>query len=259
MGKNMENEIIEKILSGASLRCVMRPDDEIPTNRPLHDECFDLPHVIINGEEFCAITSREIVTKPGVELPIVFYYTHNGLFGSFSPVEVEAGLVGPKDVLWVSLAPRKRYRKFEWLVRGAYKKIWDSMNMRDIEPVRQAVLRGASLKVAFLDEEEIWNIHPVILPQVACNEKAFLLQTNFIAYPFFIRNIQVLEGYIDSEGWREYIDGDKLCFTEGRRFKDLPFQAFYHLRNDGTYKSYYDLARGDTVNSYKHLMVFADE
>lgn len=255
----MEEQIVARLLAGASLRCVMQPNDEIPTNRPLHDECFQLPHIIVDGNNFTAITGRDIVTIPGKEWPIVFYYTnYRDLFGTLDPVRVEPGFKGGDNVLRMSMSPRKRYRKFEWLLNEDQVKVWDSQEGQDLEAIRAAVLRAAPMKAVFLDEEQVWNIHPVILPQVACQEKSFLLQTAYIPYPQVIRRTQEIEKFIDTNPeLRLFFNDDRQCF-EGLRASLLPpFHAFYHLTNDGTYKSYYDLARGNTTNSYQRLMVFA--
>ena len=47
-----DKEIVEELLNGASLRTFMMPDSSIPSNYPEHIETYDLPHIIINGENF---------------------------------------------------------------------------------------------------------------------------------------------------------------------------------------------------------------
>jgi len=256
----MDDGIAAQLLAGASLNCVMRPNDEIPSNRPLHDECFQLPHIIIDGSKFSAITLRDIVTHPGMAWPIVFYYTnYKEMFGTFSPALVEPLYQGEK-LLQTSLSPRERYKKFDWVVNENCKKIWDSQESRDLNAIRATVLRAGRMKAVFLDEEGIWNIHPVILPQVACAEESFLLQTAYIAYPQFFRKVSEIENRVETE--KElcaYFKEEKRCFKGGMRGDVPPFHAFYHLHHDGTYKSYYDLARGNTTNTYKRLMIFSEE
>lgn len=256
----MEESMVEKLLAGASLRCVMQPDDEIPGNRPLHDECFQLPHVIVDGKNFTAITGRDIVTKPGADWPIVFYYTNYlELFGTFNPVQVEPGY-GEGSVLRMFFSPRKRYRKFEWLLNEKCIKIWDSEEGQDFTGIRAAVRRAAPMKAIFLDEEQVWNIHPILLPQVACNEDSFMMQTAYIAYPQIFRQTGELEKSVaGSQDLQRYLTDAKSCFTRGRESNQRPFHAFYNFNHDGTYKSYYDLARGETMHRYQRLMIFAEQ
>ena len=47
-----DEEIIQGILEGCSLRTFMVPDPAISTNRPEHIESYDLPHVNIKGKHF---------------------------------------------------------------------------------------------------------------------------------------------------------------------------------------------------------------
>ena len=256
----MTDGIVTRLLSGAALNCVMRPNDEIPTNRPLHDECFQLPHIIIDGEKLSAITPRDLVTKPGEDWPIVFYYTnYHEMFGTFAPVSVAPLYRQGKNTLRTFLAPRKRYSNFSWLLNETVK-VWDSQECRDMEAIRSSVRRAARLKAVFLDEEDIWNIHPVILPQVACAEDSFLLQTEYTVYPLFFRRVSEIETRIETDKeFESYFSEERRCFELGFAGQLHPFHASYQLCHDGTYKSFYDLARGNTSNSYKRLMVFSEE
>lgn len=256
----MADDIVEKILAGAALRCVMQPDDEIPTNSPLHDECFDLPHIIVDGDKFSAVTHRELVTNPLSELPVVFFYTnYQEMFGSFSPIQGQPGM-GGDNLLSTNFAPRKRYKTFAWLCNKNWRKIWDSNGEQDIRALRLAVRQASPLKAAFLDQENIWNIHPVLLPQIVRDADAFVLQTGYLAYPQFFRSTREIEEYIlANDQCRAYFTEEKLCFVKKNLVKSTVFHAFYHLYHDGSYKSYYDLARGDTINQYQRLIVFAAE
>lgn len=256
----MEDEIVACLLAGASLRCAMRPDDEIPANRPLHDECFQLPHIIVDGKNFTAITGRDIVTKPNSYWPNVFYYAnYRELFGTFAPIQVEPGYNG-ENILNMFFSPRKRYQKFDWLHNERGTKLWDSREGGDLTALRAAVLGAVPMKAIFLDEEQVWNIHPIILPQVSCREDAFVMQTAYIAYPQIFRQTEEWQKIIGEDPELErYLTDTKLCFTVARELLQPPFHAFYHLYHDGTYKSYYDLARGDTMHQYQRLMIFAEE
>ena len=47
-----DEELVQGMLEGLSLRTFMIPDPAMPRNHPEHMESYDLPHVVINGNNF---------------------------------------------------------------------------------------------------------------------------------------------------------------------------------------------------------------
>ena len=80
--------LIAKVLDGQSLRTRMVPDSAIPSNFPEHIETYDLPHVIINGDQFWG-KSETAHLSIADDQPIgnaAFCYTNSGnVFMSFGP------------------------------------------------------------------------------------------------------------------------------------------------------------------------------
>src|SRR3972149_3509184 len=142
-----DKEIIEKLLNGASLRTFMIPDESIPSNFPEHIETYDLPHIIINGDYFWGKSES------------AHYYN--------------------ADTNGITFMSKKRYKVHSWVLKENYRLIWDSEVSKSTEEVMKAVELSFKFKIAILDSEDIWNIHPVDLPMYYTHKKTFELKTVF--------------------------------------------------------------------------------
>jgi hypothetical protein len=255
---NKNNHFIEQMLAGSSLRTVMTPDDDIPRNQPLHDEGFDLPHVVISGETFYGITDSSLFTvfnKP--QLPVSFYYSNqNDIFGSFSPENV---FTDKDHLLRFHIASKKRYKHHQWIFRNSSSLIWEHTGKKQTGLLRDAIRSSRKLTVGFLDEENVWNIHPVALPQMNRNDDAFVLKTHYTIYPYVFRNPAAMTDLIQNNVGKEYFDNKSEYQSHFKLAIHHPFIAFYHLYPDGTYQSFYDLQRGNTKNTYLNLRIFAEQ
>src|SRR3990167_3019389 len=79
------NDIIDKLLDGASLRTFMIPDSSIPSNYPEHIESYDLPHVIINGGYFWGKSETAHLT-PQLRVAAFCYTNIDNIFCSYNPM-----------------------------------------------------------------------------------------------------------------------------------------------------------------------------
>ena len=161
-----DDEVIAKILDGYSLRTSMVPDPAIPTNRPEHVESYDLPHVVIDGDRFW-----------GKSDTVHLFHTHGDTERNLIPGDTRNGLAAfccsNKGDLFFSYTPdqdrlstinRSRYKKHAWALRGKNTLIWDSEDDETAQVVGKAIECAAKLNIAMLDNEDIWNVHPVDLP-----------------------------------------------------------------------------------------------
>ena len=152
-----DKEIIKKLLNGASLRTFMIPDESIPSNYPEHIETYDLPHIIINGEYFWgkSETTHLIHTLGSRDAGVTsFCYTNIGnIFCSYNP-----------KTSGVMFMNKRRYRAHRWYLNDNFRMIWDSEMDNSTEVIRQEIESCSKFKIAMLDSEDIWNIHPVDLP-----------------------------------------------------------------------------------------------
>ena len=111
-------------------------------------------------------------------------------------------------------------------------------------------------KIAMLDSEDIWNIHPVDLPMCYCADGKFQLKTVMDEYPAFFRYTHETNTILDSH--REFFDTMPLDSRSGAWGTDaVKFYAFYSLSSDGSYYNCFDIHRS-TTQQYKRLKVFAD-
>jgi len=244
------DEIIEKLIDGCSLYTYMVPDDSIPTNRPLHAEGFYLPHVIITGDVFWGM-SRSVHLMHALGKDEVgflsFCYTNRGdsLFFSYSP--------GERGSVFMSL---KRYKSHKFVVKDKWELIWDSESNEKYQNSRIAdcIKQGLCFKIAMLDIEDIWNIHPVDLPMYHINEGRFSIRTEYFDYANIIRQPEAIDTLVEDN---KVFFGKKPESNKGGTLRGncRPFRSFYNLFDNGEYYNFYDIPRG-TTQKYKKLKIF---
>ena len=176
-----DEEIVKSLIGGASLRTVMIPDDAMASNRPEHTETYDLPHVLINDCSFWGKSeTAHLFHSPGSEGTgeVAFGYTNIGsLFCSYNPSTRGARLMS-----------KKRYKKHIWVLKNNFRLIWDSAQDDPADRIKNEIESGCKFKIALLDSENIWNIHPVDLPMYYSKTGVFELKTVMDQYPTFFRH-----------------------------------------------------------------------
>ena len=243
----MENEeIIRRVLDGYSLSTFMVPDPTFPSNAPRHSETYDLPRVVINGQDFWAMSeTRHLSIADGTAFPNVsFCYTSAGdIFCSYG-----AGFEGGLYVM-----PKSRYEIHERRLRRNYGLIWDSDDGTPASVLGDEIERGSKFTIAMLDTEDIWNVHPVDLPMYYAATEPFELKTASDQYPQVFRDPDAFrKRFMEGEGVRNiWSEGKATAFTAPG------FSTFYRLNSDGTYVNYYDIPRSSR-HEYKRLKVFSD-
>ena len=244
-----DKEIIEKLLNGASLRTFMIPDESIPSNFPEHIETYDLPHIIINGDYFWgkSDTAHLGYTKDRLNMMIVaFCYTNiGGIFGNYNPNKGS-----------VRFMNKRRYKIHRWYLKENYRLIWDSEESKSTEEVMKAIELSSKFKIAMLDLEDVWNIHPVDLPMFYTSKKKFELKTVFDNYPMFFRYPSEVKKLLHQ--FSELFESntpDKL--QECININCKGFCSFYSVSPNGDYYNYFDISR-KTTQRYKRLKVFVD-
>jgi len=248
---NNNGDLVQKLIDGYSLHTCMVPDDSMPTNSPLHCEGFYLPHIIIVGNVFWGMSRTVHVSHSREEFGIShFCYTShpNGLFYSYTP--------GVKGITFMST---KRYKRHEFIVKDDWTLIWDSEIEQESQNHRidRLIERGARFKIAMLDEENIWNIHPVDLPMYHRDEGSFSIKTEYFQYAFIIRSPKDIDELIEVH--KTFFNTKPESNKDGTLIgKCEPFTAFYNLVDNGGYYNYYDITRGSN-QKYKRLRVFCDK
>ena len=243
----MENEeIIGKILDSYLLRTFMVPDPVLPQSAPQHAETLDLPHVVINGQDFWAKseTRHLYIADDTPYTNVSFCYTRAGdIFCSYG-AGMESGL---------SAMPKSHYKVHEWRLHRKHRLIWRSDEATPASVIGDEIEQGSKFTIAMLDVEDIWNVHPVDLPMYFTATNTFELKTANDHYP---------QGFREPNAFRDRIPEDEavkgLCSEGKAAVSTTPgFSTFYNLASDRTYASYYDISRASR-HQYKRLMVFSD-
>ncbi len=253
----MDNEeIIQKLINGQSLYSYMIPDDSLSNNRPLHSEGFYLSHIIITGDVFWGM-SRTVHLghyhgSNSYSISHFCYTNHpDSLFFSYSP-----SLDGNDIITLMSI---KRYKSHKFIAKDNWRLIWDSEwdEKHQDKSLDHWIKQGLRFKTAMLDDEDIWNIHPVDLPMFHINEGTFNIKTELFGYPGILRNSKSFNDFI--EPYRTFFDKKPDSDEEGALSGKCPsFRAFYNLFDNGEYYNFYDIPRG-TKQKYKRLMVFCEK
>lgn len=251
----MDNEeIIQKLINGQSLYSYMIPDDSLPTNRPLHSESFYLPNVVITNNVFWGM-SRSVhlsYDKDSFGISHFCYTNHpDGLFFSYSP-----GLNMNGIITFMSI---QRYKSHKFIVRDNWKLIWDSewAEKHQNNRLDDWIELGLRFKIAMLDDENIWNIHPVDLPMHHINRGTFNIKTECFDYVSMIRDSEVFNNFIEHH--KTFLDKKPDSNEEGAMSGNCQlFRAYYNLFDSGEYYNFYDIPRG-TKQKYKRLKVFCEK
>ena len=240
-------DIIEKVLDGWSLRTFMVPDPAIPSNAPRHMESYDLPHLVINGDHFWA-WSRTLHLMVYDDAPVAnlaFCYSNIGnIICSYRP-DAEKGL---------RIMAKDRYAEHEWRLHHRHGLVWDSSIDESAKAVEKGIENGSKFTVAMLDQENIWNIHPVQLPFFYEESGLFELRTESERYPLAFRTPEFFSDQLsDTKGLADMLNDPEVIYT----VNTPAFFTFYSLYSDGTYFNYFDITRKSRQN-YKRLKVFSD-
>jgi hypothetical protein len=156
----------------------------------------------------------------------------------------------------MTIMPKVRYKNHAWKMRENYKLIWDSENDSETDVVRNEINAVSKFKIAMLDQEDIWNIHPIDLPMYELETGTFHLKTSADLYPIMFREPNYYEAAVA-----------KCLTTVGEtggdgispiiHVEDQGFSTFYSVCSDGTYYNFYDISQS-TRKQYKRLKVFSD-
>lgn len=246
------DDIVAKLLDGQALRTFMLPDPSIASNAPSHLEGLDLPHIVVKGSLFWAKSSMTHVThvrgEPECGIASWCYTNSADIFCSytFTSHECESESLG--------IMHKSRYLQHEWRLHDTFSLIWDSAARRDGKLVAQAVRRGLRMKIAMLDSEDVWNIHPVDLPYCYTEDDSFRMLTEIDKYPAIFRQPEGFIEHLRQSGAlaRLTADREQILLSDA-----VSHRTFYSVSSDGTC---YDAAAiaGTDSTAYKRLKVFAE-
>jgi len=238
-----DKEIVEELLNGASLRTFMMPDSSIPSNYPEHIETYDLPHIIVSGEYFWGKSETAHLTSQ-LRASAFCYTNIDNIFCSYNPM-----------IHKVFFMSKKRYKTHKWYLREDYTLIWDSEKDNPTDSIKKEIESCSKFKIAMLDSEDIWNIHPVDLPMYYLQEGKFELKTVMDEYPIFFRYVEETKKHVSNNSEFLSAKPDDNMSLGYELFNE--FFTFYSLSSDGSYYNYFDVPRG-TKQKYKRLKIYVD-
>jgi len=176
-----DNDIVEKLLGGWTLKTLMKPDSAIPSNGDAHLESMALRGILIKDGIFWAyslhhhlgISSTDYFHVAGPPTAMTFLYTNLGRKKIFSLIMEDLS-----DHRWAQrLFPTNRYQEHRWVLLNDFEEIFASSKSVDKRNVAEAVEKSQDLKCAFLDADGYWHIAEVHLPYVVQRNHKIYLQT----------------------------------------------------------------------------------
>jgi hypothetical protein len=153
----------------------------------------------------------------------------------------------------------KRYKGHKFIVKDNWKLIWDSEwnEKPKNDRLGQWIEQGSRFRIAMLDSENIWNIHPVDLPMLHINEGTFNIKTEHFEYASAVRNTMDIDKLVEAN--KTFFSTKPESNKDGTlSVKCSPFQGFYNLFDNGEYYNFYDIPRGSTQR-YKRLKIFCEK
>jgi len=256
-------EIIDAILSGASLRLVLHPRTKVQIDFPDMYEAFDLRHVILRGQRFFAKTANchaIPVNFSTYDMATAYSYAYSNHYSYVVNSSQQAGTV--------RIYNKNVYESLQFVPVENFELIWESGTNKDVSPVVNAITEGRLLKIALLDSDGYWNVHPVHMSSFYIDQNNFELFTDQDAIPGVLHDGQDLEALesqmtqLLKEAVRKHSPRNlrEVFDKAGFQFENPEFYStFYTVRSDGSYLRGSTVLKQEEKHQYVALKVFADK
>jgi hypothetical protein len=253
---------IDDLLNGASLRVVLHPHRDVQIYFPDMLESFELPHITLIGDRFFAKTANRHAVSfqfKDYDLKASFSYAYSNYYDyvvNFSQTEG-----------FSRICSKYAYEKITFVASQNYDLVWDSENDQSVRPVEAAILNGRKLKIALLDTDDTWNIHPIHMPSFYVEKNFFELFTEQDSMPEFLKSSNKLNiiGKKFNSLLKDYLrkNTPKNINTAFREVTMLNpdtdfFSNYYTVRSQGEYLHGKIVITEEEPQSYKALKVFAE-
>ena len=252
----------DDLLNGASLRVVLHPDPEVQTDFPDMVESFELPHIILHEGEFIAKTSN----RHALAYDFRAYDVNSAFSYAFSNYLSYVVNCSAADSLFRAYSANA-YHEIEFVAANTHETVWEYGTDQPTAPVERAIEAGKRLKIALLDADDFWNIHPVHMPSFYVGQNRFELFTEQDAVPEFFRYPSTLKEFsrnLDQQIQERLASGvAKTRKDEMMGFAAQPpvsfYSCYYTLWPNGQYLRGKIVLQGDEPESYKALKIFAEK
>ncbi len=244
-----KEEFLASLLAGDQVYVSLstRKNGELPAKMESHS----FEHVIERDGFFWGISSQEPFPN---QLITGGYPIGYRSFCSTDVMEIAALWYEKEHVLQIT--PSYVYSSFCIKKKYLWDLVWDSTkNLQDISLISQAVQQGQFFKIAMLDSENVWNIHPVSLLTFSDNG-FFEITTEYVEYPMLFRFPESLletlnkNKVIFPSTFQEY-KGENVFLQNLRGWP-----SFYTIHSDGSYCDIFDIPR-NSLQKYKRLLIFS--
>lgn len=238
-------DIINTILDGYTISSVMVPDPTLPSNQPAHDETYRFQHVFMDGERFWVQTN---CAHRGVRNNS-YHKATSSFFYSEGYKEQMMTYAAETNTLILGSIPA-RYAEFSWRLRSDYEQVWHSSQPEEVGKIRTAIKRGERFKVALLDEDGFWSVHPVDLINIEQDSPLFSVRTEVTNVPGFLpvksSLLEAMESVCNARAFPEQM----------LQIEATPVPIYYFCLSDGTYYNYFDEVRS-LFRNYGEMRLFA--
>jgi hypothetical protein len=258
-----ESTLIDALLSGASLRLVLHPSNDVQTDFPDMYEAFDLRHVILKDDKFFAKTASAHAIPQNFstyDIATALSYAYSNFYSYVVNSSHTAGSA--------RIYHKKAYKSLDFTPVDNFELIWESGKDTESAAVEKAITEGRQLKIALLDSDGYWNVHPVHMPSFYIGKNYFELFTDQDAVPSFLHDeetLMILENQMKEalkqmtrenspRNMREIFD------KAGFQLEDAEFYStFYTIRSNGKYLRGSTVLKQESIYHYAALKVFADK
>jgi hypothetical protein len=253
--------LVSQILNGASLSVILTPDPRIQTDFPDMIETFDLRHIIISGDRFIGKTDHTHAVHHEFK-PYDLNFRTSYAYLNYADIVINSSY--SEEICRYYHA--SRYLDLKFIALDDYETVWDSEKDNDTKNAEAAILAGRKIKIGMLDNNNIWNMHPVHMPSFYTGKNFLELFTVQDAIPLFFRepeSLKILETTlvekfkeleIKSQGQIDQVS----ALTP--QIDDVEFfSVYYTLRSDGTFLRSSVAIKEEEPENYKALRVYASK
>jgi len=253
--------LAEDLLAGADLAIFLRPDETIKARAgtETYIESLKLPHILIQGNKVWAFQEHHCVQHTrGKSFDGFSYYAYTNaadIFANLIYTHRQEAMQTKK--IKVQIMSSGRYAEMKWNTRLLPHLVWDSKTSTTTQPVIDAIKDGQRFKIALLDQNNIWHIHPVHYPFHYPNGDKLQFQTHAQFYPAMMQSpVGPLVDALKSNFTGILSPHDPEGREKSARFEDNAESTYFSVFNDGTYYSFFDIFEQQN-RPYKQLKVFA--
>lgn len=260
--RNRFDDLADKVMEGQSVSIYLRPNDSREDELGLgpYIESVELPHIILRDKMVWAGQDRNIGGVAGSSLSHTAGYLYCNAIDMFMNYRMSDEQLHEKSpTMAILLLATSHYSELRWHCHDDFELVWEDKPKQDKSKIIDAIHRGARFKVAFLDEKDFWNIHPVYYPFYYPEKDILEFHTHLGCLPNLTKEAP---SHLDTI-WKQ-ANGTNLDSTSPRALhqkvaaSNSGFWVKYKIRDNGYYQTVEDQKTGRR-RAYKRVKIFASK